>query len=195
MCVCLPLENTHLSSSSKMIEQCHLVQNFPPVPEILSKILFDPSPLDYSVFFKWSWKIRNLSLYSKRIEHLVKNFPPVSEILSQNQSDPFPLRYSVFFFNWSKKILNWSLWRQIFVHYQLNIAIWFGSSPRGARDVFENSIRPFSIGLQCFFLQRVLENTQFEFMETNICTLPDYLEFSSGYRNAFFSNGLGKYAI
>ena len=36
---------------SKIIEHCHLVQNFPPVPEMLLKIQSDTSPLGYSVFF------------------------------------------------------------------------------------------------------------------------------------------------
>ena len=40
----------NLSLCSKLIEHCHLVQNFPPVPEMLLKIQSDPSPLGYSVF-------------------------------------------------------------------------------------------------------------------------------------------------
>ena len=33
-----------------IFEHCHLVQNFPPVPEMLSKIQSDPFPLGYSDF-------------------------------------------------------------------------------------------------------------------------------------------------
>ena len=44
------LENRNLSLSSKIFGHCHLVPNFPPVPEMLSKIQSDPSPLGYSVF-------------------------------------------------------------------------------------------------------------------------------------------------
>ena len=45
------LKIRNLSKCSKIIEHCHLVQNFPPVPEMLLKIQSDPSPLGYSVFF------------------------------------------------------------------------------------------------------------------------------------------------
>ena len=90
----------NLSYCRKIFEHCHLVQNFPPVPEMLSKIQSDPYPLGYGIFFfKWSWKIRNFSKCSKIIEHshLVQNFSPVPEMLSKIQSDPPPLGYSVFF--------------------------------------------------------------------------------------------------
>jgi len=77
-----------------------IVQNFQPVSEIISEIQSNPSPLGYGIFFfKWSWKISNLSKCSKIIEHchLVQNFPPVPEMLSEIQSDASPLGYSVFF--------------------------------------------------------------------------------------------------
>ena len=40
----------NLSICRKIFEHCHLVHNFHPVPEMLSKIQSDPSPLGYSVF-------------------------------------------------------------------------------------------------------------------------------------------------
>ena len=112
-----------------------------PVPEMLSKIQSDPSP-GYSVFFKWSWKICNSSLSRKIFEyfHLVQNFPSFPEMLSKLQSDPFPMGYSVFF-KWPWKIRNLSLCKNIGLEF-----------PPGSRDVIENSIRPFSIGLRDFSL-------------------------------------------
>ena len=40
----------NLSLCRKILEHCHLVLNFLPVPEIVSKIQSDPFPLGYSVF-------------------------------------------------------------------------------------------------------------------------------------------------
>ena len=102
----------------------HIAICFPPVPEILSKIQSDLSPLGYSVFFffKGSLKIRNMSISSKLFGHchLVPNFTPVPKILSKIQSDLSPLGYSVFFFcKGSVKIRNLSLSSKIFWHFHL----------------------------------------------------------------------------
>ena len=37
----------------KIFEHCHFVQNFPPVPEMISHIQFDPFPVGYGVYFKY----------------------------------------------------------------------------------------------------------------------------------------------
>ena len=90
----------NLSLCRKMFEHCNQVQNFPPVPEMLSKIQSDPSPLGYGIFFFiWSQKIRNLSLSRQIFKHchFVRNFPLDPEMYLQIQSDPFPLGYVIFF--------------------------------------------------------------------------------------------------
>ena len=46
------LENSNLSLCRKIFEHCHFVQNFPPVPEMISKIQSDPLPLVYGIIFK-----------------------------------------------------------------------------------------------------------------------------------------------
>ena len=45
------LKNTQFEFMLKNILTLHLVQNFPWVPEMISKIQSDPSPLGYSIFF------------------------------------------------------------------------------------------------------------------------------------------------
>ena len=56
-----------LSLCRKIFEHWHFVQNFPPVPEMLSKIQSDPSPLGYSVF-QMVLDICNFDLCYKIIE-------------------------------------------------------------------------------------------------------------------------------
>ena len=53
--------------------------------------------------------------------------------------------------------------------------------PPGSKDVVENSIRPFSTLLKRFFLQMVLEYTQFEFMQQNNWILPFCTDISPGF--------------
>ena len=86
----------NLSLCSIIIEHCHLVHNFPPVPEMISQIQSDPSPLGYSVFNR-ILEIRSLCGKIFLYCHLIQNFPPVPDTLSKIQSNPFPKGYSVFF--------------------------------------------------------------------------------------------------
>ena len=53
----------NLGLCRKIFEHCHFVQNFPPVPEMISKMLSDPSPLGYGIFFlNMALLIRNLNI-------------------------------------------------------------------------------------------------------------------------------------
>ena len=65
------LENTQFEfSCSTIIEHCHLVQNFPPVPEIISQTQSDPSPFFSKGLGKYAiWvilaKLLNIAIWLK----------------------------------------------------------------------------------------------------------------------------------
>jgi len=58
----MALENTKFEFIKKIFEHYHLIQNFPPVPEMISKIQSAHFPLDYSIFSKIvQWIFENIS--------------------------------------------------------------------------------------------------------------------------------------
>ena len=71
------------------------------------------------------------------------------------------------FFKWSQKIRNLRLSSKIFGHCQL-----FPNFPPVPEMLSKIQSDPSPLGYGIFLLQMVLGNTQFEFMEKNICTLP-----------------------
>ena len=90
------LENT-LSLCRKIFEHYHYVQNFPPVPEMLSIIQSDPFHWA-TAFFQMVLEIHNLSLCSKIIEHchFVQTFTPFDEMSSKIRSNPWA---TIFFYD------------------------------------------------------------------------------------------------
>ena len=84
---------------SKIMEHCHLVLNFPPVPEKLSKIQSDPFSLGYSVFWNylgnfaiWVWveKYLNLAIWFR--------ISPRCRRCYRNSIRPFSIGLQRFFF-------------------------------------------------------------------------------------------------
>ena len=79
----------------KIFEHCHLVQNFPLVPEMLSKIQSDPSPLGYGVFFQ-------LDLENMQFEFVAKY-----------------LNIAIWFRIYNRVIYNWALAANLCIIVQL----------------------------------------------------------------------------
>ena len=87
------------SLSRKIFENYHFVQHFLPVPEMISNIQYDPSPLGYVIFFFFKRpQNTQFELMQKIFEHwhFVQNFPPFLEKISKIPSDPSPLGYGFF---------------------------------------------------------------------------------------------------
>ena len=89
----------NLSICSKIIWNWHFAQNFPPVPEMISKIQSAPSSLGYGTFSSNGLRKYAIWVYVENIWALpfCSEFPPGSKMLSKIQYDPSPFGYSVFF--------------------------------------------------------------------------------------------------
>ena len=127
---------SNLSLSSKIFGHWHLVPNFPPVQEMLSKIHSDPSPLGYIVLSNGLGKyadvqVRNLSWCRKIVEHfamwfrisprfensiwfehchLVQNFPLFPEMILKIQYYPGLLEFFAIRFR-NSPWFQWCHWK------------------------------------------------------------------------------------
>ena len=92
------LENTQFEFIQQNIWTLPIISEFPPGSKDAIENSFRPFSIGLQRFFKWSQKIRNLSLSSKIFGHcqLFPNFLLVPKMLSKIHSDPSPLGYSVF---------------------------------------------------------------------------------------------------
>ena len=81
---------------------------------------------------------------------------------------------------------SWTIW--VYLAKYLDIVIWFRISPRFQRCY------PTLLHWATAFFQVFLENTQFEFMEKNIWTLPFGSEFPPGSRDVI-ENSIRPYSI
>ena len=145
------LEIRNLSLCSEIIGHCHFVHNFPPVPEMISKIQSDPSSLGKGIFF-YSNGHRKYAIWIYvekyfNIVILLRISPRFrSSILSEKKAPPgkwmvqmrtVPPENEWFKWEWPRLKNEWFKWER----------------PRleNERDVIENSLRPFSTRLKRFF--------------------------------------------
>ena len=84
----------NMSLSRKIFGHCHLVQNFPPGSRDGLKIENSIRPFSFGLrdffFFKWSWKLRNFSLWRKQFEHCPEYLPGSRDVI-KNSIRPFSI--------------------------------------------------------------------------------------------------------
>ena len=139
------LKIRNLCFCSKIFKYCHLVQNFPPVTDMLSKIQFDP--------FHWAtafFILKGFGGFSKKCSQILKSsfsiysYSVLTSILDSFPTVPNPYRASLNSVRLNG-IRKYTIW--VYIAKSLNIAIWFRIFLRFQR-CYQNSIRPFTIGLQ-----------------------------------------------
>ena len=128
-----------------MVFHWHLVQNFHPFPDILSKIQSDPFPLGYSDFSSKDLGKYAIWVYGEKYSNIAIWFRTSPRFQScYRKFNPTLLRCATAFFP-SNGLRKYTIW--VYVDWLPD----YSDFPPGSRNDIANSIRPFSIGLRDFF--------------------------------------------
>jgi len=174
----------NLSLCSIIIEHCHLVHNFPPVPEMISQIQSDPSPLGYSVFSKdlgkyaiWVYVVKyfNIAIWFRISPSCQISYRKFNPTLFQRATAFFVQKGFVRFSKKCSQILR--------AHFLFTPILY--SHPYLTHS--STYLIP-TVPLCTVYDWMVLENTQVEFIYQNNWTLPFGSEIPPGSRDVIKSS-------